>query len=140
MWKKRLDQKDKVNLKIYYVIPWLTKKSLYEVNASGLQLSFNQFSESSTCQTMKTKYTKLKNIDPERRSILIFQKRVWEQFLHYILFMSFQEKCFSSCILLTDQISLPDCLYFLRYWSICLLQLLVNQVVTSQILKLILCF
>ena len=43
----------------------------------------------------------------------------------------FQEKCFSSFILLTDQISLPDCLYFLRYWSICVLQLLVNQVVTS---------
>ena len=33
--------------------------------------------------------------------------------------------------ILTDQISLPDCLYFLRYWSICLLQLFVNQVVTS---------
>ena len=43
----------------------------------------------------------------------------------------FQEKCFSSFTLLTDQISLPDCLYFLRYWSICVLQLLVNQVVTS---------
>ena len=29
----------------------------------------------------------------------------------------FQEKCFSSYILLTDKISLPDCLYFLRYTS-----------------------
>ena len=37
-----------------------------------------------------------------------------------------------SCYaLLTDLISLPDCLYFLRYWSICVLQLFVNQVVTS---------
>ena len=34
-------------------------------------------------------------------------------------------------ILLTDQISLPDCLYFLRYWSICVLQLFFNQAVTS---------
>ena len=44
--------------------------------------------------------------------------------------MIVQEKCFSSYILLTDQVSLPDCLYFLRYWSICVLQELVsNQVV-----------
>ena len=27
-----------------------------------------------------------------------------------------QEKCFSSYTLFTDQISLPDCPYFLRYW------------------------
>ena len=49
-----------------------------------------------------------------------------------------QQKCFSCYILLTDQISLPGCLYFLRYWAICVLysigqygQLFVNQVVTS---------
>ena len=42
-----------------------------------------------------------------------------------------QEKCFSCYALLTDQISLPDCHYFLRYWSIGVLQLFVNQVVTS---------
>ena len=34
--------------------------------------------------------------------------------------------------LLTDQILLPDDLYFLRYWSICvLMKLFFNQVVTS---------
>ena len=38
---------------------------------------------------------------------------------------------------LTDQILLPDCLYLLGYWSIRVLQLFFNQVVTSQILKLI---
>ena len=32
--------------------------------------------------------------------------------------MIFQEKRFSCYILLTDQIPLSDCLYFLRYWSI----------------------
>ena len=52
----------------------------------------------------------------------------------------FQGKCFSCYVLLTDQFSLPDCLYFLRYCSICVLQLFVNQVVTSSILKLILPF
>ena len=35
-------------------------------------------------------------------------------------------KCFSCYVLLTDQVSLADCLYFLRYWSICVLQLFVK--------------
>ena len=43
----------------------------------------------------------------------------------------FKQKCSSSYILLTDQISVSGCLYFLRYWAICALQLFVNQVVTS---------
>ena len=50
--------------------------------------------------------------------------------------MIFQEKCFSCCILLTKQISLSDCLYFWRYWSICVLRLFFNQVLTSKILEL----
>ena len=56
-----------------------------------------------------------------------FLKKVFEYFLHHILCMIFQEKCFSSYILLADQISLPDYLYFLRYWSICVLRLLAIQ-------------
>ena len=43
-------------------------------------------------------------------------------------------------ILLTDQISLSDCLYFTRYWAICVLLLFVNQAVTSKNLKLTLLF
>ena len=45
----------------------------------------------------------------------------------------FSRKMFLMChvIQLTDQISLSDCLYFLRYWTICVLQLFVNQAVTS---------
>ena len=43
----------------------------------------------------------------------------------------YEEKCFSYYILSNDQISLSDCLYFLRYRPICLLQLFVNQAVTS---------
>ena len=38
---------------------------------------------------------------------------------------------FSCYILLTDQISLSDCLCFSRYWAICTLQLFFNQAVTS---------
>ena len=81
---------------------------------------------------MQQKQTiKLQTIDPETCSILIFQKRVWDYSLHHILCMIFQEKCFSCCIVLTDQISLSDCLYLLRYWSVCVLKLFVNQAVTS---------
>ena len=67
---------------------------------------FNHFRQSSTWQAIKAKYIKLQNIDPEICSILIFQKRAWEQFLYHILCMIFQEKCFSCYALLTDQISL----------------------------------
>ena len=47
--------------------------------------------------------------------------------LHHILCMIFQEKYFSCYILLAHQISLSDCLYFSRYWAICVLHLFVNQ-------------
>ena len=60
-------------------------------------------------------------------------------FLQHILSMIIQQKC-SCFILLTDQISLPGCHSFLRYWAICVLQLFANQVVTSWILKLTLSF
>ena len=55
---------------------------------------------------------------------------------HHILCMAFQEKCFSCNIQLNDQISLSDYLKFLRYCTICVLQLLFNQVVTTNSLKL----
>ena len=54
--------------------------------------------------------------------------------------MIFQEIYFSNYIMLTVQMSLPNCLYFLRYWSTCVLQMFVNQVVTSQMLILTLSF
>ena len=50
------------------------------------------------------------------------------------LYMAFQENCFSCFILLTDQISLSDCLYFLRYRTICVLQLFVSQIVSFEII------
>ena len=48
--------------------------------------------------------------------------------------------CSSCYTLLTDQISFPSCPYLMRYWAICALQLLVNQIVTSWILRLTLSF
>ena len=58
--------------------------------------------------TAKINWIKLQTIDPEICSILIFQKRVWNYFLHHISCMIFQEKCFLCYILLTDQISLSE--------------------------------
>ena len=56
-------------------------------------------------------------------------------------FFIFFEKIYFSCyILLIDQVSLSGCLYFIKYWTIWVLQLFVNQVVTSWILKLPLAF
>ena len=52
----------------------------------------------------------------------------------------FLKKCFLCYTLLTEKMSLYDCLYFLEYWSTCVLKLFVNQVVTSLILKLTLFF
>ena len=43
----------------------------------------------------------------------------------------FQQKCSSCYIPLTNQISLSRCVYVLRYWAICVLQLFAKQVVTS---------
>ena len=54
---------------------------------------------------------------------------------HFVYDFS-SKKCYSCYILLTDQISLSGSLYFFRYWAVCVLQLLVNQVVTLYISKL----
>ena len=54
--------------------------------------------------------------------------------------MIFMEKCFLCCIVLADQISLSDYLYWMRHRAICVLQLFVNQALTSYILKLTLSF
>ena len=45
----------------------------------------------------------------------------------FIFCMIFGEKYFSRYILLIDQISLPDCLYFLRYRTIYVLKLFLVQ-------------
>ena len=68
------------------------------------------------------------------------QKEVWNQPPSFVFCIIFQEKYFYCYIILFDQVLLSDCLYFASYWPICLLQLFVSQVATSQILKLTLSF
>ena len=112
-----------------------SKKALYQIKVSGLQLDFAIFPQPSNQHTIEKTCLKLYPINPEICSILTFQIRVWELFFYHILCMIFQQKCSSCYILLTDQISLPGCLYFLRCCAICVLQLFVNQVVAWWILK-----
>ena len=64
---------------------------------------------------IKTNYITFQTIDTEKCLILIFCKRVWDELPHHIFCMIFREKYFSCYILLTEQISLYSCLYFLRY-------------------------
>ena len=94
------------------------KKALYKVKASGLQLDFTIFRQPSNQHTIKTNYIKLWIIDREKLSILISKKRVWEQFFHHVLCMTFQEKCFWCYVLLTDYILFNrdlnrDCLIYM---------------------------
>ena len=63
--------------------------------------------------------------------LFLKKKEVWNQSLCLIFHMLFEEKYFSCYILLIDQVSLSGCLYFVRYWAICVLLLFVNQVVAS---------
>ena len=109
-------QGDKTQTSFYFL------KKLNKVKTSGLQLSFKIFRQPSIWYITKTNCIKLQTTDPEICSILIFQRRVWEQFLHHIWCMIFQEKYFCY-ILLTDQMSLSDFLHFSRYWAIGVLQL-----------------
>ena len=94
---------------------------LYEVKASGLQLSFNISNFDSPNLGMQEKQIVHEGLGIASSSHFVYD---------------FSKTCFSCYIVLSDQIPLPDCLYFLRYWSICALQLFFSQVVTSQISKL----
>ena len=64
------------------------------------------------------------------KAILKSSYRVLQESICLISCRIFEEKYFSGYILLTDQILLSGCLYFVRHWTICALQLFVNQVVT----------
>ena len=55
------------------------------------------------------------------KSFLKTQNEIWSQSPRLIFCMIFEETYFLQYILLTDEISLFDCLYFLRYWAICAL-------------------
>ena len=73
-------------------------------------------------------YFKNKHILEIKRGLELFSL---PHFLHI-----FKEKYCSCHSLQIDQVSSSSCFYFVRYWAICVLQLFVNQVVTSWLLKL----
>ena len=75
------------------------KRILYELKASGFQLIFHIFPQSSTWHVIKANCIKLKTLDSKICSILIFKKSIQEQFLHHILRMIFLEKYFLFYIL-----------------------------------------
>ena len=93
------------------------EEALHEVKGSGLQISFNMSRQPSTYLSIKANSIKLQTVDLEICSILSFYGRACEQFFHRILCMILPENWSPLHILLTDQISLPDCLYFFRYWE-----------------------
>ena len=87
------------------------KKALHKFKASGQHLIY--FDRLSLGHIIKTNCTIFEAIHPEIGSILIFYKSVRDQLPHHILYMIFQGKYYSCCILLTGQISLSSCFYFL---------------------------
>ena len=92
-----------------------SKRFIYEVEASGLQISFNIFRWLLTSHTMKINFRLL----VLRYAQFSFFRKVSENsFSSTICVSFFKRKCFSCCILLTDKISLSDCFYFLRYQEI----------------------
>ena len=83
----------------------------------------------SECGKMRTQWTACFYLI---LSIFIKQKQVWNQPPCLIFCITFEGKFFTCYSPLIDQVSWSSCFYFLRYWAICVLQLFVNQVVTSK--------
>ena len=91
-------------------------------------------------------YTKLRNIEISQNilklscrplafalyiKLFFLKKELRNQSLFFVFCMTFEEKHFPRYTLLLDQISLSDCLNFVRYWTIYVLSLPVNHVMTS---------
>ena len=68
--------------------------------------------------------------DPEICTILIFFRKGSGKSFSTTFCVWLFKKSVSQFILLTDQILLSGCLYFLKYWT-CVLRLFVSNVVTS---------
>ena len=85
--------------------------------------------------TIKTNCIDVQAINPEKLNSDFLEKSLGlvspPRFVY-----NFSRKNISKChILQTDQISLSDCLSFVRYWAIYILKLFVSQFVTAQTLK-----
>ena len=58
------------------------------------------------------------NVTKLTKAILKSSYRVLQESPSPIYCMIFEEECLSGYIVLTDQMSLSGCLYFVRYWAI----------------------
>ena len=65
--------------------------------------------------------TSAANVTKLTKTILKSSYKVLQESPCLISCMVFEKIYFSRYILLIDQISLPACLYFVRYWAICIL-------------------
>ena len=101
---------------LYFHVPlkyiYVFQKNVISGKSRWSAAYFNIFRLVLASHTINTDCVELQTIDPEICSILIFQRRVQQQFLHHILCMTFHEKCFLCYVLLTDQISLSECFTF----------------------------
>ena len=97
------------------------KKALHEVDASGLQLSFNIFREPSVWHTIKTTVSNFTILTQIYAQFYLFGKGSGNNFSTTLCL------CFSCYTLLIDQTSLSDCFYLLRYRAICVLPLFVSK-------------
>ena len=111
----------------------LSKNALYEVKPKDLQLSFNIFRWPSTWHTIKTNCVNFRLMIQRYAQFWFIRKGSGNSFSTTFCAWYFK-KIYS--ISWPNLIKLPDCFYFLRYWSTCVLQLFVSHVLTSEILKL----
>ena len=96
------------------------KKALYKVKASCCHLSFHIFWQISTWVYTKVNFITLQTVDPEIYwiSLLVSLQRYTETSFPATFCVWFLKKNVSH-VLLNDQISLPDCLYFLIALTCC---------------------
>ena len=90
---------------------------------SKLSISLGQYSK--VLYSLFLLYVKLKAIEIYQNyaadHFLLLNVKVWKWSSCLIFCMISEEKHFSCYILSTGQILLPVCLYFVRYWVMCLL-------------------
>ena len=103
------------------------KKALYEVKTSGLQLRFNIFRQPSTWDTIKVNCMKVQTIDSRVMLNFDFLECGLRIVFPPHLVPDFSRKKFLMLhsINWAHYIVRLDCLYFLRYWAVCPLELFV---------------
>ena len=91
---------------------------------SKFRLSQQLFAFKEFCTNERLSNIFTTNVTKLTKAILKSSYRVLQESPYLIPCMIFKEKYFSDYILLTDKISLSGCIFFVRHWAICTLQLL----------------